>query len=160
MPLKKGDGGETPSPHAKKLMKILLAAILTVFFVSCTAVPQTDISYVPGVGGKLPTVRIKAPKDVDIQGFELVRDGTGQSTLKIKSYRARMNPLIIEAQSARDVDLVNAIGTQVITGMSEGAKLFATGGASSAIGGSRPIGASRPVGGTNTVLIVPVAPSP
>lgn len=139
-------------------MKPLLAAILAFVLVGCVSVPETDITYSPGAAGKPPSVRIKAPKDVDIQGFELVRDGgTGQAILRIRSYRARVNPAVIEAQGAREVDLVNAVGTQAINGFKEGAAFFATGGASSLVGSSRPIGASRPVG---SLTNAPVPPSP
>lgn len=137
-------------------MKSFFPLILIVLC-GCVAVPLTDITYSPGTAGKPPSVRIKAPKDVDIQGFELVRDGTGQATLKIRSYRARMNPDVIAAQGAREVDLVNAVGSNVINGMSEGAKLFATGGASSLVGSSRPVGAARPIG---SLTNAPVPPSP
>lgn len=128
----------------KKASLVSVAIIL--ICVACGSVPQTHILYSPGSATAAPSLSIRAPKDVDIVGFDASRDNQGHVHLKFDRYTARMNPDVISAQGAREVDIINAVGAAAGVVAGETAKAMMGGAGGLPAGTSRPVGTSRPIG--------------
>jgi hypothetical protein len=83
----------------KKL--IALSAVVTLT-VGCVNVPPTKIG-IPMPDGRMLT--ISAPKDTDIEGLEV---DLNSGILKLKKYKARMNPDVLAATAAGQAELMNS----------------------------------------------------
>jgi hypothetical protein len=107
---------------------IFLALLLGVALLSGCAnalVPKGEIS---GSVGGVP-FKIKSPKDVKIGKVIASVSTNGVASLEIDDLQANMNPAVVQMSGDAFVNGVNAVGTQVISGVKAGVEAAATGGA-------------------------------
>ena len=64
----------------------------------CVRVPETRLR---GTGWEL-----RAPKDAEFEGLEVVKSPSGEVKVKVAKYKARMNPEVIDSSAKGQVEIV------------------------------------------------------
>lgn len=81
-------------------------------------VPKTEIK--GNIGGH--DWSLSSPKDSELTGLQITAETNGSMSIVIQGLKARMSPEVIQMTGDAFVNGINAIGTQVINGVTTGAK--------------------------------------
>lgn len=111
-------------------MKKIMIAVASCLLAGCNLNTQTQIAVTMPNGA---VVKYTSPKDVQTSGLEIIVNTNGTLTARVKSWNASNNPQVLNAAGNQDVAVINAVGTQVMNGVTTGMAAASTGGASAAI---------------------------
>lgn len=87
---------KTPPPTPAVVFVLALCLVLSI---GCASVPMTTIQ-IPTASGP---ILVKAPKDSEIDGMEMNLE---KKTFSMKSYKARMNPDVMAANNAGNIEML------------------------------------------------------
>ena len=104
-------------------MKRLLIVLMLLPACGCARwlVPVTKVS---GTVNGQP-FSFSGPKDVSVDSITASVNSNGTTALEIKGLKANMNPAVVTLSGEAFVNGINAVGNQVINGMTTGAKFAA-----------------------------------
>jgi hypothetical protein len=92
--------------RTRKLGRLALATLILILAAGCVATPETTIR---GTLNGSP-FEVRAPKDGDMTGFDLVAETNGAVRLRIEHLTVKMNPDVIGQAGAAQRGLIEATG--------------------------------------------------